>query len=269
MRLVNLLCFVLLVAIGVVGCDSNQPNSKDQSPNESPSTKSASTSPKSTSPKSTDLESTATASTDPASADLSGRITLKGDLPPARKLSITKDAEVCGAVDTIVDVVGVNGGVADVVIQIKGVTGESWTYQDPPEGYVMRQKDCQFHPGLLVIPNGKDIKVYNDDPIGHNVNTGDWNQMQPAGPEPIVRPVESKSPTKIGCNIHSWMEAWIYPVDNPYFAVTDQNGNFTIAGIPPGKYRVNIWHAALGRKTARMTFVAGKSATLDHEFESR
>lgn len=200
-------------------------------------------------------------------ADLSGRVTLKGKIPPPRKLSITKDAETCGAVDTIQDIEGTDGGVANVVIEVKGVKGDDWTFKNPADGYVLRQKDCQFQPNLVVIPVGQDISVYNDDPVGHNVNTGDWNQMQPAGKTPIVKPVENKAPTKIGCNIHSWMEAWIYPVQNPYFAVTDAKGNFKIEGVPPGKYRVNIWHAALGRKTARLTLESGKPAKLDHEYE--
>ena len=192
---------------------------------------------------------------------------LSGEIPPPRKLSITKDVSTCGAANSIVDVTGSNGGVADVVIEIKGVKGDDWDFDDPSDGYVMRQKDCQFTPNLLVIPNGKEIKVYNDDPVGHNVNTGQWNKMQPPGPEPIVQSVSGKSPSKIGCNIHSWMEAWIYPVENPYFAVTDSNGDFQIQRIPPGKYRVNIWHASLGRKNARITLEAGRSATLNHEFE--
>ncbi len=205
-------------------------------------------------------------SSDPGSADIAGRITLGSPIPAPRKLSITKDVETCGAADTIQDITGKDGGVANVVIEVKGVKGDSFQYTDPKDGYVMRQKDCQFKPNLLVVPFGKEIKVYNDDPVGHNVNTGDWNQMQPAGPDPIVRPVENKAPTKIGCNIHSWMEAWIYPVQNPYFAVTDEQGNFQINGIPPGKYRVNIWHPSLGRKTERMTLKAGESEQLDHEF---
>ena len=206
-------------------------------------------------------------SSDPGSADVLGRVTLKGEMPPPRKLSITKDAEVCGAVDTIKDIEGEEGGVARVVIEIKGVKGEGWEYQDPADGYVMRQKNCQFLPNLVVIPRGKDIHVYNDDPVGHNVNTGDWNQTQPPGPKPIIKPVENKAPVKIVCNIHSWMEGWIYPVQNPYFAVTDAKGQFKIAGVPPGKYRINIWHPSLGRKTARLTLESGKVATLDHEYE--
>ncbi|MEZ6151861.1 MAG: carboxypeptidase regulatory-like domain-containing protein [Pirellulaceae bacterium] len=202
-------------------------------------------------------------------ADLSGRITLSGDRPPPRKLSITKDDQVCGAVDTRVDVEGIDGGVANVVIEIKGVEGENFQYVDPPAGYVIRQKDCQFTPSLIVVPNGKDIQVFNDDPVGHNVNTGAWNQMQPPGKQPIVKPVEGQSPIKIVCHIHSWMEGWIYPVQNPYFAVTDEKGDFNISGVPPGKYRISIWHPSLGRETVRLTLEAGQAAMLDHAYEAK
>ena len=251
-RIATATCMLVIVS----GCGDKKPSPPQQAKTENLQTDETA--------KAT-LEFTSAASSD--AADISGRITLKGDLPGPRKLSITKDVDTCGAVDTIVDVQGKDGGVANVVIEVKGVTGDDWTFEAPSEGYVFRQKDCQFKPNLVVMPFGKQIKVFNDDPVGHNVNTGDWNQMQPAGPDPIVKPVENKAPTKIGCNIHSWMEAWIYPVQNPYFAVTSESGEFKIKEIPPGKYRINIWHAALGRKTARLTLEAGKVATLDHEFE--
>lgn len=198
---------------------------------------------------------------------LSGRITLDGDLPSPRKIQITKDAATCGAAGTVQDVEGEDGGVADVVIEIGGVKSDApWEWIEPKEGYIIRQKDCQFTPNMIVVPIGKEISVYNDDPIGHNVNTGAWNQMQPAGPDPIVKPVEEKTPIKIVCNIHSWMEGWICPVQSPYYAVTDTKGNFQIQDVPPGKYRITIWHPYLGRKNKRVTIEPGKSLTLDHQY---
>ncbi len=255
---------VAVVAVSVVGCgNSHQP----KSPKQDTATTDVASAPVAA-PKNSAAEAPSedVPSENSGTANVSGRVSLKGEMPPPRKLSITKDPEVCGAVDTIKDVEGVEGGVANVVIEIKGVKGDDWKYEDPADGYEIRQKNCQFAPSLVVIPLGKDIHVYNDDPVGHNVNTGAWNLTQPPGPKPIIKPMESKLPVKIVCNIHSWMEGWIYPVKNPYFAVTDTKGEFNIAGVPPGKYRVNIWHPSLGRKTARLTLEAGKSATLDHEY---
>lgn len=211
--------------------------------------------------------STPTISSDGESCVLSGRITLDGAIPGPRKIQITKDAKTCGAAGTVRDVLGEEGGVGNVVIEIGGVKSDGpWEWNEPNEGYAIRQKDCQFTPNMIVVPIGKEISVYNDDPIGHNVNTGAWNQMQPAGPDPIVKPVEEKTPVKIVCNIHSWMEGWICPVQSPFYAVTDMKGNYQIKNIPPGKYRVTIWHPYLGRKNARMTFEPGKVMSIDHAY---
>lgn len=200
-------------------------------------------------------------------AVLSGRITLDGAIPSPRKIQITKDAATCGAAGTVQDVAGEEGGVGNVVIEIGGMKSDTpWNWTEPKEGYAIRQKDCQFTPNMIVVPIGKNISVFNDDPIGHNVNTGAWNQMQPAGPDPIVKPVEEKTPVKIVCNIHSWMEGWICPVQSPFYAVTDMKGNFEIKDVPPGKYRITIWHPYLGRKNERVTIEPGKSLTLDHQY---
>lgn len=262
------LFFLATLAVGCYGCGPQpRPATQELAATASKSQDAKTGEPAALGPETPTPRSSSSANAD--TADLSGRITFSGDRPPPRKLSITKDAEVCGAVDTRMDVEGIDGGVANVVIEIKDVEGEGFHYDDPQDGYVIRQKDCQFTPGLIVVPDGKDIQVFNDDPVGHNVNTGAWNQMQPPGTEPIVKPVEGKSPIKIVCNIHSWMEGWIYPVHNPYFAVTNERGDFRISGVPSGKYRVSIWHPSLGRKTARLTLEAGQAATLDHAFEAK
>ena len=199
---------------------------------------------------------------------LRGRITLDGPIPPPRKLSINKDEQLCGAKDTIQEVSGTGGGVAQVVIEIKGASTEKdWPKTDG--GFDIRQKNCQFTPTMLVIPVGENVTVYNDDPVGHNVNTGEWNVTQPSGGDPIVKPINAKAPTPIRCNIHSWMEGWIYPAQSPLYAVTNDNGEYEITDVPPGKYRVSIWHSYLGRSNERVTLEVGNVTKLDHEFKSK
>jgi len=260
---------VSLIVIGLSGCGPKATSTTshsvhsasmpEPSPNESPATPP------------TDNDSTSAAEENPSNGDgkakLTGRITLDGEIPEPRKIQITKDEETCGAAGTTQDVTGRDGGVANVVVEIRDVKSDSpWEWSIPEKGYVLRQKNCQFAPNMIVIPNGKDISIYNDDPVGHNVNTGAWNQMQPSGPDPLVKPIEGKAPIKVGCNIHSWMEAWVYPVQNPFYAVTDETGNFEVEGVPPGKYRITIWHAHLGRENQRVTLEAGQSAKIEHTF---
>ena len=42
------------------------------------------------------------------------------------------------------------------------------------------------------------------------------------------------------------MKAWIAYVPHPYFAVTNEKGEFTLEDVPPGKYKLGYWHEACG-----------------------
>ena len=152
------------------------------------------------------------------------------------------------------------------MIEIKGVKGNDWKWEVPETGYAMRQKNCMFRPSMLVVPVGQTLSVFNDDPVGHNVNAGGWNVMQPAGADAIEKTVDGKSPSRITCNIHLWMEGWIYPAQTPFYAVTDKTGNYTIEDVPPGRYRVHAWHPYLGQKALRMELAAGQKASFDVSF---
>jgi carboxypeptidase family protein len=64
---------------------------------------------------------------------------------------------------------------------------------------------------------------------------------------------------------HSWMLAWIYAFDHPYFAVTDEKGSFRIDQIPPGTYKVTAWHELLGTETQVLTVGGGQESKLTFE----
>jgi hypothetical protein len=40
------------------------------------------------------------------------------------------------------------------------------------------------------------------------------------------------------------MTAYQLPIDHPYAAVTDENGQFTIPDLPTGKHSFILWHEA-------------------------
>ena len=204
---------------------------------------------------------------------LKGKITLNGDAPSPRTITITKDPELCSAHGTkVIDVkIGKDKGVADVVVEITGIKEKDespFKWDLPKDGFVIRQKDCSFAPNVLVIPNGKSVKVFNDDKVTHNVNTGAWNEMQAPDAPAVEKPVKGRKPIKVSCNIHSWMEAWIYPVQSPHFAVTNDDGEYEIKNVPPGKYRVKFWHAALKPVKERLTFEEDADMTKDVALES-
>lgn len=206
----------------------------------------------------------------PATGTLEGVVLFKGDPPAPRKIQITKDEEICSAGEgEVQDVVVKDGKLVGAVIELS-VRGQVPDFNTPEGGFVIRQKDCRFSPRQLVAFNGAMLTVYNDDKVAHNVNTGSWNLLQSPGSDPIQQEITYQgSPwTRVTCNIHSWMESWVYVARSPYYAVTDENGAYRIDGIPVGvKIRGTVSHPALRTKrfdvTASVDAIAGRSFEFD------
>jgi len=72
------------------------------------------------------------------------------------------------------------------------------------------------------------------------------------------------------CGFHAYMESWGLVVDNPYYALTDQSGRFEIGNIPPGTYKMVVWHPQ-ARQTIEqeVTIPARSAATVNFEIQPR
>jgi hypothetical protein len=62
---------------------------------------------------------------------------------------------------------------------------------------------------------------------------------------------------RLGCDVHPWMTAWVGVVEHPFFAVTDAEGRFEIAGVPAGSYTISAWHERLGTIERKVTVQKG------------
>ena len=122
---------------------------------------------------------------------------------------------------------------------------------------VMNQKDKTFVPQLLPVVVGTSVEFKNSDPFKHNMfspdgeryNLGTW----------VGEKGRSYTFTRPGvyrqlCNIHPEMLAYIVVLETPYFALTDKEGNFEIAGVPSGKYLLRIWGEKLRKEQLARTF---------------
>src|SRR3989338_5892733 len=68
------------------------------------------------------------------------------------------------------------------------------------------------------------------------------------------------------CDVHFWMTGYLHVLAHPFFAVTGEDGSFTIPGLPAGTYTLEAWHGVLGTQTAEITVGAGSSQSLSLTF---
>jgi plastocyanin len=131
---------------------------------------------------------------------------------------------------------------------------------------IMDQFNKTFVPEMLPIAVGTQVRFPNRDQIRHHV----YSFSRPKRFElPLYKgedapPVLFDKPgvVKIGCNIHDWMSAIILVLPNDRFAVTREDGTFSLPGLDSGNYSITAWHAQAREKTEE---VAQQVAVLDHE----
>lgn len=111
---------------------------------------------------------------------------------------------------------------------------------------IVDQRDKEFIPHVLPVQVGTSVLFPNNDRIRHHVYSfspaKSFEIPLYAGtpPDPIV--FDKPGPVSLGCNIHDWMGAFVFVVDTPYFALTDDSGSALITDIPTGDYTVMVWH---------------------------
>jgi plastocyanin len=155
---------------------------------------------------------------------------------------------------------------ADVVVYVQNAQGPF----APPAAANMDQRSMKFIPHVLSILVGTSVKFLNSDPTQHNVftsdfekyNLGTWPQGQT---KDHVFAKCAKAPCVYAqlCRIHPEMEAYIVVLQNPYFAVTDRDGHYKIANVPPGAYSLGVWDAKAKAAARPVTVDAAKPAVVD------
>lgn len=119
----------------------------------------------------------------------------------------------------------------------------------PEEMPVLNQKNIAFEPHILPIVVGTTVRFPNSDLVFHNVfsyskpKTFDLGRY-PKGKSKYIT-FDKPGIVKVFCEIHSQMSAIIIVLENPYFSLTDENGNFSIPDVPPGTYKLAVWHEVL------------------------
>ena len=208
------------------------------------------------------------------SASIAGKISFAGTAPAAEKIKVSADP-YCqkehkdGLERKVVDVK--DGGLKDVFVYVKsGLTG---TYPAPTEAVELDQQGCMYKPHMVVLQVGQPLKIKNNDETLHNIHprpavNQEFNIGQPRKGMESTKTFDKKEVMiPVGCDVHPWMRSYISVLDNPFYAVTDEDGKFEIKGLPAGEYEIEAVHEKLKSQTGKITVKDGEKATLDLSYK--
>ncbi|MCY3727590.1 MAG: carboxypeptidase regulatory-like domain-containing protein [Nitrospira sp.] len=233
-------------------------------------------------------------------ATIRGQVTFTDALPHApRRFEVRNGPEVCGPERVLTKLEVRDGRVKGVVITLEGVdrgkpfasshdaaTGQGrgvFHYAGGDElNLDVRLEKCSFGPFTGVIRADETVQFVNHDLIKHTLHTYALKGRKAK----IMRTMHTQSlrakgqtekifPAKklrravavvLTCDRHDFMENWLYKVRNPYYAISDESGNFEISQVPPGEYTLVAWHPVLGMQKQRVTVTPDRRLAVDFEF---
>ena len=196
-----------------------------------------------------------------------GRVLVAGHFEKPGPLKVFKNRDFCGLqVPNESLLVGPRGGLQNVVVTIPRARGEK--IASPSKSLVLDNRNCAFVPHVQVAPIGSEILLLNSDPILHDVHARLGSETLFNVGLPTWRRV-TKRLTRTGliaiqCEVlHTWMSAYILVTSSPYFAVSDEKGEFVIEDVPAGTREIKVWHEKLGTQTRRLAVTRGDTLRVD------
>jgi len=233
---------------------------------------------------------------------LSGIVTLDGTVPRPKgyNLTIMPDPFYCGRISDgqgwrILQPfqVGPAGEFREVVVYLEGIDkGKHFDERGVPQ---IEAKDCLFHPFTTVVRDDQTVTVVNMDPVMHDIQAYETSHLGPRVLFNVPLPMNPQHPRNLKersdaamyhkhmagapmkqlvnlskgrrifvmqCGFHAYMESWGVAVTNPYFAKTDDQGRFTMTDVPPGTYKLVVWHPYI-RSVVERTVTIGPKGTVE------
>ena len=235
---------------------------------------------------------------------LMGTVKLEGAVPKPKGYNLTTlpDQFYCGRISDgqgwrILQPfqVGPAGEFRDVVVYLDGIDkGKPFVEKSVPQ---IEAKDCLFEPFTTVVRDDQSVTVVNMDPVMHDIQAYEtshlgarvlFNVPLPMNPQhprnlkdrsdagmyhkhmagpPMKQLVNLSKGRRIfvmQCGFHAYMESWGLAVTNPYFAKTDEQGRFTMTDVPPGTYKLVVWHPYIRSAIEQTVSIASKGTVEVH-----
>jgi plastocyanin len=202
---------------------------------------------------------------------IKGHVRLNGELPGNPVIRMGKDP-MCAKLNRGQQIVqetvmaAKDGSLADVFVRLQGTFPATPVPSTP---VVLDQRNCVYRPRVVGMRVGQTLQIKNSDNFLHNVHSlskgaDNFNIAQPvAGLVYSYKPKAEEVMLPIKCEVHSWMNAFVGIVNNPYFAVTPASGNFEIDKVPAGTYTIQAWQEHYGFVSKTVTVKPGAITTID------
>ncbi len=202
---------------------------------------------------------------------IEGKVVFNGNVP-VRKIIPTKNREVCGGPRDEPQLrLGVDKGVQDAVVYLKAVPrGKAWAEAPTP---VLDQERCIFRPAVQIVRAGK-LDVLNSDPVLHNTHgfygrRTAFNLALPDKGAKVTVDLPRAGLVRVECDAHGWMLAHIFVADSPYYALSGEDGGFSITEVPPGDYTLVATQNYTGDTELPVTVKSGETLTLSIELKKK
>ena len=205
-------------------------------------------------------------------ATITGKVAFEGTAPVMRTLDMSA-VPACSRAHTTPQkseevIVNPNNTVRNAFVWVKdGLPDKNW--QVPTTPVMLEQTGCMYKPHVFGVMAGQNIEIKNSDPTNHNIHpqpqtNQDWNESQAPGSEDKMKSFPRQEVMiPIHCQVHNWMKAFVGVVSHPFFAVTGDDGTYTIKGLPPGTYTIQVWQEKFGAQEQKITVGAKDSKPLD------
>jgi plastocyanin len=205
-----------------------------------------------------------------------GRVKFSGVPKDNVPIPVYRDGEYCG--ETIPSETSAvdpsTKGFVNAIVSLVGVArGKPPIPNESPLILEIESKKCRFFPHVSAAVVGTTLEVRNLDPILHNLHVRKdtrfgptvMNVIQPAGTRSVHKSFSKTGFLDVRCDVHPFMSAFIHIFDHPYFAITDSTGSFAMTKVPPGLYKLHIWHEQFGIQERTINVLPGENVTLEIE----